>query len=58
MLIRSNRSGVEVLCYASRAEDLRTRPPRPRDGAAALDADVRLTGGHDLGFVWFETHAA
>ena len=26
--------------------------------AAALDADVRLTGGHDLGSVWFETHAA
>jgi transcriptional regulator with XRE-family HTH domain len=26
--------------------------------AAALDADVRLTAGHDLGSVWFETHAA
>jgi len=26
--------------------------------AAALDADVRLTGGHDLGSVWFETRAA
>ena len=26
--------------------------------AAALDADVRLTSGHDLGSVWFETHAA
>lgn len=26
--------------------------------AAALDADVRLTPGHDLGSVWFETHAA
>jgi len=25
---------------------------------AALDADVRLTAGHDLGSVWFETHAA
>ena len=26
--------------------------------AAALDADVRLTAGHDLGSVWFEHHAA
>lgn len=26
--------------------------------AAALEADVRLTSGHDLGSVWFETHAA
>jgi transcriptional regulator with XRE-family HTH domain len=26
--------------------------------AAALDAEVRLTGGHDLGSVWFESRAA
>ena len=26
--------------------------------AAALDADVHLTAGHDLGSVWFESHAA
>jgi DNA-binding XRE family transcriptional regulator len=26
--------------------------------AAALDADVRLTSGYDLGSVWFESHAA
>jgi transcriptional regulator with XRE-family HTH domain len=26
--------------------------------AGALDADVRLTAGHDLGSLWFETHAA
>ena len=26
--------------------------------AAALDADVRLTAGHDLGSVWFESHEA
>src|SRR5690242_4106372 len=26
--------------------------------AAALDSDVRLTAGHDLGSVWFEPHAA
>ena len=25
--------------------------------AAALDADVRLTAGHDLGSLWFEAHA-
>ncbi|HEY2578837.1 MAG TPA: helix-turn-helix domain-containing protein [Streptosporangiaceae bacterium] len=29
-----------------------------RQLAAALDADVRLTPGHDLGSVGFETHAA
>jgi transcriptional regulator with XRE-family HTH domain len=26
--------------------------------ASALDSDVRLTTGHDLGSVWFEPHAA
>jgi transcriptional regulator with XRE-family HTH domain len=26
--------------------------------AAALDADVCLTAGHDLGSLWFEPHAA
>jgi transcriptional regulator with XRE-family HTH domain len=26
--------------------------------AAALDTDVHLTPGHDLGSVWFEPHAA
>jgi hypothetical protein len=26
--------------------------------AAALDANVRLTAGHDLGSVWFEPRAA
>ena len=26
--------------------------------AAALDADVHLTAGHDLGSEWFEPHAA
>ena len=37
-----------------------TEPTIPllRRLAAALDADVRLTAGHDLGSVWFETHAA
>jgi transcriptional regulator with XRE-family HTH domain len=32
--------------------------PLLRRLAAALDADVRLTSGHDLGSVGFETHAA
>jgi transcriptional regulator with XRE-family HTH domain len=26
--------------------------------AAAFNAEVHLTAGHDLGSVWFETHAA
>jgi transcriptional regulator with XRE-family HTH domain len=30
----------------------------PRRLATAFNADVRLTAGHDLGSVWFETHAA
>ncbi|MFE7109649.1 hypothetical protein ACFU98_22255 [Streptomyces sp. NPDC057575] len=29
-----------------------------RSLAAAPDADVRLTPGHDLGSLWFEAHAA
>jgi ribosome-binding protein aMBF1 (putative translation factor) len=29
-----------------------------RSLAAALDSDVRLTPGHDLGSLWFEPHAA
>jgi len=32
--------------------------PLLRRLAAALNTDVRLTAGHDLGSVWFETHAA
>jgi len=37
-----------------------TEPTIPllRRLAAALNADVHLTPGHDLGSVWFETHAA
>lgn len=37
-----------------------TEPTLPllRRLAAALDADVRLTPGHDLGSVGFEAHAA
>ena len=37
-----------------------TEPTVPllRRLAAALNADVHLTAGHDLGSVWFEAHAA
>ena len=43
-----------------RIEEGGTGPTIPllRRLAAALNADVRLSGGHDLGSVWFETHAA
>ncbi len=43
-----------------RIEEGGTEPTIPllRRLATALDADVHLTGGHDLGSVWFETHAA
>lgn len=43
-----------------RIEEGGTEPTIPllRRLAAALDAEVRLTSGHDLGSVWFETHAA
>ena len=43
-----------------RIEEGGTEPTIPllRRLAAALNADVRLTGGHDLGSVWFETPAA
>jgi transcriptional regulator with XRE-family HTH domain len=43
-----------------RIEEGGTEPTIPllRRLVAALNADVRLTGGHDLGSVWFEPHAA
>jgi hypothetical protein len=37
---------------------LRTARIRARRLAAALDADVRITAGDDLGSAGFETHAA
>jgi hypothetical protein len=48
-----------LMCEAV-VEEGGTEPTIPllRRLAAALDADVRLTAGHDLGSVWFETHAA
>ncbi len=53
---RSSMSTDEIECI----EEGGTEPTIAllRHLAAALDADVRLTAGHDLGSVWFETHAA
>ena len=52
--------GLTVAELAERIEEGGTEPTIPllRRLAAALNADVRLTAGHDLGSVWFETHAA
>jgi hypothetical protein len=61
------RLGLSVAARAAMADDDiecieegGTEPTIPllRRLAAALNADVRLTAGHDLGSVWFETHAA
>lgn len=53
---RAEMTGDEIECI----EEGGTEPTIAllRRLAAALDADVRLTPGHDLGSVWFETHAA
>jgi len=53
---RAGMTDGEIECI----EEGGTEPTIPllRRLAAALDADVRLTPGHDLGSVWFETHAA
>ena len=52
---------VRPRTHASEADlDGGTEPTIPllRRLATALNADVHLTAGHDLGSVWFETHAA
>jgi hypothetical protein len=51
---------VAELAMRAALTDDDTEPAMPllRRLAAALNADVRLTAGHDLGSVWFETHAA
>jgi transcriptional regulator with XRE-family HTH domain len=53
---RAEMTGDEIECI----EEGGTEPTIAllRRLAAALDADVRLTPGHDLGSVWFEAHAA
>ncbi|MDR2984518.1 MAG: helix-turn-helix domain-containing protein [Nocardiopsaceae bacterium] len=54
--LRASMTGDEIECI----EGGGTEPTIAllRRLAAALDADVRLTPGHDLGSVGFETHAA
>ncbi len=53
---RAGMTADDIECI----EEGGTEPTIPllRRLAAALNADVRLTPGHDLGSVWFETHAA
>jgi transcriptional regulator with XRE-family HTH domain len=53
---RAGMTDDDIECF----EEGGTEPTIPllRRLAAALNADVRLTAGHDLGSVWFETHAA
>jgi transcriptional regulator with XRE-family HTH domain len=56
LAVRAGMSANEIECI----EEGGTEPTIAllRRLAAALDADVRLTSGHDLGSVGFETHAA
>jgi transcriptional regulator with XRE-family HTH domain len=56
LALRASMADDDIECI----EEGGTEPTIPllRRLAAALDADVRLTAGHDLGSVWFETHAA
>jgi transcriptional regulator with XRE-family HTH domain len=56
LAVRTGMSANEIECI----EEGGTEPTIAllRRLAAALDADVRLTSGHDLGSVGFETHAA
>jgi hypothetical protein len=49
---------VDEVCGLLAEKGTEPTIPLLRRLAAALNADVRLTGGHDLGSVWFETHAA
>jgi transcriptional regulator with XRE-family HTH domain len=56
LALRAGMTSDEIECI----EEGGTEPTIAllRTLAAALDADVRLTPGHDLGSMWFETHAA
>ena len=56
LALRAGMATEEIECI----EDGGTEPTIGllRRLAAALDADVRITAGHDLGSVDFETHAA
>jgi transcriptional regulator with XRE-family HTH domain len=56
LAVRAGMTADEIECI----EEGGTEPTVAllRHLAAALEADVRLTPGHDLGSVAFETHAA
>jgi transcriptional regulator with XRE-family HTH domain len=56
LAVRAGLTEDDIKCI----EEDGTEPTIPllRRLAAALNADVRLTPGHDLGSVWFETRAA
>ncbi len=56
LALRAAMTDDDIECI----EEGGTEPAIPllRRLATALNADVRLTAGHDLGSVWFETHAA
>jgi transcriptional regulator with XRE-family HTH domain len=56
LALRASLTEDDIECI----EEGGTEPTIPllRRLAAALNADVHLTAGHDLGSVWFETHAA
>ncbi|HUB41921.1 MAG TPA: helix-turn-helix transcriptional regulator [Streptosporangiaceae bacterium] len=56
LALRAGMTTDEIRCI----EDGRTEPTIGllRRLAAALDADVRIRAGHDLGSVGFETHDA
>ncbi|MGA9829648.1 MAG: helix-turn-helix transcriptional regulator [Trebonia sp.] len=56
LAMRASLTEDDIECI----EEGGTEPTVPllRRRAAALNADVHLTAGHDLGSVWFETHAA
>ena len=54
LAMRASLTEDDIECI----EEGGTSPSLLRRLAAALNADVHLTADHDLGSVWFETHAA
>ena len=56
LALRAGMTDDEIECIEEGGTELTVALLRRL--AAALDAEVRLTGGHDLGSVWFESRAA
>lgn len=56
LALRAGMTADEIECIEEGGTEATI--PLLRRLAAALDADVRLTPGHDLGSVGFEAHAA